>query len=266
MTTCGLSRQLGATAFALAVAVTGCGDDNDTAANGSVRGRAFLSQSVTEDGATRPLVDGTRIRLSFGEDGQITASAGCNTLGGAVEITAVRIDVGDLSMTEMGCDPALHEQDEWLAGFLASDPGYTLDGDRLLLRDDGTSIDLLDRRVADPDRPLQGTIWRLDGIIDGDAVSSVPGDVRATLRFTDRQVAIDVRRCSNGSASVDVDATELTVGHVTMRDNQCDMDEAAVEEAIVAALDGTVAYDIEATGLTLTNRSGRGLTLSAQGR
>ena len=213
-----------------------------------------------------PLVDGTRIRLSFGDDGQITASAGCNTLGGAVEITAERIDVGDLSTTEMGCEPALHEQDAWLADFLASEPGYTLDGDRLVLRDDGTSIDLLDRRVADPDRPLEGTIWRLDGLIDGDAVSSVPGGVRATLRFTDRQVAIDVRGCSNGTASVDVDvdATELTVGQVIMRDNQCDTDEAAVEEAIVDALDGRVAYVIEAAGLTLTNRNGKGLTLRAQ--
>ncbi len=264
MTTCGLSRQLGATAFALAVAVTGCGDDGDTATSGTVRGRAFLSESVTEDGATRPLVDGTRIRLQFGEDGQITASAGCNTLGGAVEITADRIDVGDLSTTDMGCDPALHEQDKWLADFLASDPSYTLDGDRLQLSDDGTTIDLLDRRIADPDRALKGTTWRLDGIIAGDAVSSVPSNVHATLRFTDRQVAIDVQGCSNGTASIEVDATELTVGQVTMRDNRCDPDEAAVDEAIVAALDGTVAYDIEAAGLTLTNRSGRGLTLRAQ--
>jgi heat shock protein HslJ len=49
-----------------------------------------------------------------------------------------------------------------------------------------------------------------------------------------------------------------------MHEGQCDTDEAAVEEAIVAALDGTVSYDVEATGLTLTNRSGRGLTLRAQ--
>jgi heat shock protein HslJ len=97
-------------------------------------------------------------------------------------------------------------------------------------------------------------------------VSSVPGDARATLRFTDRQVAIDVRGCSNGTASVDVDfdATELTVGHVIMHGNQCDMGEAAVEEAIVDALDGTVTYLIEAAGLTLTNRRGTGLTLRAQ--
>jgi len=41
---------LGATAFALTAAVTGCGDDGDTAAVGLVMGRAFLSESVTEDG------------------------------------------------------------------------------------------------------------------------------------------------------------------------------------------------------------------------
>lgn len=62
-------KRQGATAFALAVAVTGCGGDSDTAASDSLRGRAFLSESVTEDGATRLLVAGTRICLQFSEDG-----------------------------------------------------------------------------------------------------------------------------------------------------------------------------------------------------
>ena len=36
--------------------------------------------------AHHPLVEGTRIRLTFHEDGGITAYAGCNTLGGSVEV------------------------------------------------------------------------------------------------------------------------------------------------------------------------------------
>lgn len=42
---------------------------------------------MTENGAEKPLVAGTRIRLTFGTDDAITATAGCNILGGEVEIT-----------------------------------------------------------------------------------------------------------------------------------------------------------------------------------
>ena len=46
------------------------------------QGRTFLSTSVTENGAPRALVDGTRIELTFAEDDRVTANAGCNIMGG----------------------------------------------------------------------------------------------------------------------------------------------------------------------------------------
>ena len=66
-------------------------------------GTEWLSTAVTEDGADRPLVDGTRIRLSF-TDGELAASAGCNTMGGAYRIEEGLLVVEGGGMTEMGCD------------------------------------------------------------------------------------------------------------------------------------------------------------------
>ena len=73
--------------FALVLA--GCnaaGSDPTSSADPmSVDGRTFLSTDVTQDGEERPLVDGTQIRLAF-SDGQLSASAGCNTIGGTYSI------------------------------------------------------------------------------------------------------------------------------------------------------------------------------------
>ena len=88
-------------------------------------------------------------------------------------------------MTEMGCDPALHDQDEWLSQFLGSDPQIALDGDELTLTSGGVTITLLDREVADPDLPLVGTTWTVTSIISGDAVSTVPDGAEATFEFAD---------------------------------------------------------------------------------
>ena len=56
---------------------------------------------------------------------------------------------------------------------------------------------------------------------------------------------------------------ELRVGPLTMTKRVCDGPPAEVEAAIVAALDGGIAYEIEAASLTLTNPNGNGLTLRA---
>jgi heat shock protein HslJ len=127
------------------------------------RGRTFLSESVTQDGRPLPLVVGTSIRLTFHDDGRLTASAGCNSMGGPVRTDGGRIAVADLATTEMGCDPERHAQDAWLAGFLTGRPAWRYEAPRLELRAGSTTVVLLDRAVADPDRPVEGTTWGLDG-------------------------------------------------------------------------------------------------------
>lgn len=263
-------RALVFSALALAaVLAAGCGDDSGTVLGGtaSVVGRTFLSESVTEDGLPRALVDGTKVGLTFHPDGRLSATAGCNNIAGSVEVESARILVGELAMTELGCAPPLHEQDRWLADFLAAGPAYTLDGDRLRLDADGTVIELIDREMADPDRSLEGTVWRLDAISAGggqdSTVSSVPGGVEATLVFGEGQVAVRVQGCNQGAADVEVGEATLQVGQLTMTLIGCDGPPAEVEAAIVSVLQGEITYQVEATSLTLTHPSGKGLTFQA---
>jgi heat shock protein HslJ len=235
-----------------------CGNDDagsgasTTAAGGvgeAIDGRVYLSQSVSEDSEPRPLVEGTQIRLSF-EDGRVTATAGCNTMGGEYSVDGATLRVSDLATTEMGCDPERHEQDEWLATFLTAAPELALDGDVLTMATDTTEITLLDREVADPDRPLTGTSWTLDTIIEGEAASSVPAGVTATLRIDDGTAIVDAG-CNTGSGSVDVGDDTLTFGPMMLTKRACEADAARVEAAVTGVLAGTVDYEIEADVLRL---------------
>ena len=105
------------------------------AAGPRLDGRSFLSTSV--DG--HRLVDGSTVRLDL-HDGRLAARAGCNTLLGPVAWTDGTLVASDLASTMMACDPALMEQDTWLAGFLTGSPAYELTGSVLVLRDATTTL------------------------------------------------------------------------------------------------------------------------------
>jgi len=250
----------------LAVAVTltlavGCGRQQpDTAAGGdaepdtSLDGRTFLSTGATG----RDLVPDTRVRLAFAE-GTVNANAGCNHLGARVRIDDARLIANQVVGTDMGCSPALMDQDAWLVGLLESSPQLILEGDTLTLRGpDGAILELVDRRIAEPDRPLVGTTWRLDAIVEGTAAegvaSSVPADVTSTLRISeDGQLSL-APGCNSGGADVQVSEGLLRLGPVVTTRMACAEEQMRIEEAVLTVLTrGEVDYSIDGDALTLTN-------------
>jgi heat shock protein HslJ len=224
-------------------AVPGAGDPLD--------GHEYLSTSVTEDGADRPLVEGTRIRISF-DDGQLGASAGCNTMGGTYRIEGGVLVFEGGGMTEMGCDEPRHAQDDWLMGVLGSRPTVAQSGTDLTLSADGTVITLQDREVAEPDLPLTGTIWTVDSIISGEAVSSVPGGAVATITFSDDgQVEVNTG-CNQGAGRFEVTNGTLRFIDVAVTEMACDGPGGQLEAAVLPVLgaDG-LTWAIDAGTLTL---------------
>lgn len=176
----------------------------------SVAGREFLSVRVAEGPDEIPLVEGTRISVSF-RDVQLGIQAGCNSMGGTYRLDGDRLLTDALAMTEMGCDPPRQAQDEWVAKFFGRGPTIQLSGADLTLAVDGRSITFLDREVADPDLALVGPFWTVDTLFSGDAASSVPDRVTATFRFLeDGRVEVD-DGCNAGGGRYEVDQAAGTI-------------------------------------------------------
>ncbi len=261
----------------------GCGDDGgevdaggsttsipstgpDGGGGGSeLQGRTFLSTSVAADGEDRPLVEGTTITLVFDED--LGASAGCNQMGGDVSLDGGRIQVGPLSMTEMGCEAALMEQDEWLADFLTAGPNWSLEADTLtLIGEDGTTIVLVDREVADPDRALVGPTWTGESIIDGETASSIVEGFEPTFEFSDDGVVSVFDGCNQGSANYEIEGESITFDSGAFTGMACLDEGSEPPQEAVAALLGPepVSFSIEADLLSLRDAEGNGLDLRAE--
>ena len=124
-------------------------------------GRTFVSTGVAVDGKPHALVTGSQVRLTFQKD-SVNADAGCNLLSGAFQLRGDRLEVGALAGTEMGCEPALMQQDQWLAGLLTSSPTIAASGDRLTLTAGQTVLSMVDEQSVTSDRSMRGTLWVLD--------------------------------------------------------------------------------------------------------
>ena len=220
-----------------------------------VEGRTFLSTAVTG----RVLVAGSRIRLTFRE-GQVGVSAGCNSMGGAYRVEGGHLVAPRLATTDMGCDQALMVQDQWVADLLVG-AALTLDGDTLTLARNGVTVTFIDRAVADPDRPLAGTRWIVDGILSDGTASSVPAGATATITIHDGRVDVETG-CNSGGATATVAGASITFRDLVLTKRACAPPLAGLEAAVVATLRGDAIYAIEADVLTLT--AGQwGLTLRA---
>lgn len=122
-------------------------------------GRTFTSVEVTEDGQPRELV-ADPIEVTFedrGEEHVMRFGAGCNTFGGAFELTSDRliptqlyppeqgIDRRRFDGSDQGCPVEEHRQDGWLNELFAAGPAWSLDDGELRLSTDTVEIRLEER-------------------------------------------------------------------------------------------------------------------------
>ncbi|MEA2676531.1 MAG: hypothetical protein QOJ81_672 [Chloroflexota bacterium] len=242
----------------------------DPSINGTVpaglAGRMFLSTSVTQAGAPFALAPNTRIRLTFDTTSGLSANAGCNIIGGSYTLDGNRIVWTGGGMTEMGCDDPRHAQDDWLAAFLGANPTFVLNGNDLTLTVDDTVITLLDREVAEPDQPLVGPVWVLNSIIvGGDAVSSVPAGVTATMTFN-ANGTVDINfGCNSGGGQYALDGDSITFSELIQTEMACAGAAGQVESAVISVLtDDALTFTVDAGSLTLTAANSNGLQFIAQ--
>ncbi|MFN0089356.1 MAG: META domain-containing protein [Acidimicrobiales bacterium] len=239
----------GTAVFAALLLIGGCGRDDASpdAEQGPLDGRVFLAQSAVG----RELVPGSTIRLAF-DRGQLSATAGCNSLGAPYRLADDRLVVrGGVTMTEIGCDAARHLQDQWLADVLQGVPRVALDGATLTLTTADATLHLLDRTVAGPDRPLVGTRWQVDTVLRDGVAASVPEQSRVTLEFGDDGTLVATSPgCTSAHLAVTVGPLSMRFGDVTIDSVGCPRPWAATVDVIRAA---DTSYTI--TGARLTIRA-----------
>ncbi|NLX49306.1 MAG: META domain-containing protein [Methanospirillum sp.] len=150
-----MNRLGGCAVLALALVAAGCaalpagpgGPGADDLA-GTWRIASYLG---ADDRAVAPLA-GTGPFLSFGTDGRLGGTAGCNSFGADYRAGNGRLSVGPVVTTLMYCEaPGVMDQEARVLSLLSLAEEFRLDGDALVLLDaGGRAVMTLARAPAPP--------------------------------------------------------------------------------------------------------------------
>lgn len=249
--------------LALAAATaTACGSSGDepSADTATPMGHTYVSTRV--EGT--PIPGGGPMTLTFA-DGRLTADSGCNKAGSTVDLTDHVLRVGTMTSTLMGCPGDRGQADGWQDTFLKSAPTWKLDGDQLTLTGAGSTVHLLDRKVATPDEPLTGTAWTVQSLLTPSAqISSATIDqIRPNLTIDAMGNLTGFAGCNRMTGTAAVGPGENVSFAVATTRMMCAPEVMEIENDILKALDGRTNATIDADTLTLRNPNGYGLVLRA---
>ena len=232
------SASAAASVSASATARSGSGG---ATADESLVGTTFVA---TEVSGSRTIVPNSMISVTFVDDKQLSATAGCNTMTGAYTITGETLSAPMMASTRMACaDNAVSEQETWFAGFLAASPTFTLVDGTLTLTD-GTDTVVFVGAPSGADA-VPSTGWKLTDLItvSGSTVTAVDSSLTAWVRFADGEVAFN-NSCNVGGGSAEIGADTIIFGALRSTLIFCDGPSGGVETAMSAVLQGVTPYEV----------------------
>jgi heat shock protein HslJ len=212
-------------------------------------------------GGVVSVLQGTEITAYFGEDGQLSGSAGCNNYTAAYEIDGDQIKIGPAATTRMACgepEGIMEQEAEYLAALENSGIYRIQDQERLILEDSQGSrmVDYKPARTFE----LTETIWYLESYNNGnDGVVSVLEGTEITAHFNDEELVSGNAGCNNYSGAYQVDGENITVelGPLTMM--LCSEPEGVMEQetAYLQALDSAATFSIVGDQLVMQDADGQ---------
>lgn len=246
--------------LALSLALAAClGSDFTDSVDG-----AWELESGTLDGAPLPIISSHPITMTLDGE-QIGGTAACNSYGGQFSLEGSEFSIQDgLAWTEMACMP--QEVMDAERGFLEA----LTRADRLQLTDGGLILTGVDtemsfkRLPAVPTAELTETVWVLDGLIQGDAVTSPVQGRRATLELEDGGTFTGSTGCRKISGTYQITGAEVQFTQFAA-EGDCGPDLQEQDSKVISALEGGFRVEIDGDRLTTWVAGDEGLAYVAEG-
>ncbi len=197
---------------------------------------------------------GSQVTIEF-QGGQVSGVSACNQYGGSYTAGSDgSMKFGAFHSTAMACIPAVGALEHFYMEALGKVTHFSVDGTLELT---GTGKPLTyDRAPPVQSVQLIGSQWTLASIVSGSTVSSVPGNVEATLMLESGGTASGSGGCNAFHGSYQTSGNQLTFGPLASTKKACADDVMSVEGSYLAALQDAATYTIAGNALTIDDASG----------
>lgn len=226
----------------------------------SLQGSWELTSGIV-DGEEIPLLDSHPITIHFDAD-RVTGTASCNSYSGGFELSGSEIRFEGLAMTEMACFPegamraeAMYTDAISRVESVSLDEGLTLRGENVEL--------VFDALEPVSDAELTGTVWVLDGLIRGDAVSTPVLGTRATIEFFSDGSVLGDTGCRPFAGQYTVSGAEVVVTEISADGHECVPEHADQDQHFLTAIGDGFRVEIEGDHLSTWSRGDLGLAFVA---
>jgi heat shock protein HslJ len=108
-------------------------DEEIVVPDASLTGGMWQLDSIIAGDAASSVPAGVTSTVSFGEDGELTVSPGCNTGSGSYTATQDTLTIDPIATTAMACEPPASDVETAVLGVLQGDVTFSIDGESLVL-------------------------------------------------------------------------------------------------------------------------------------
>lgn len=252
------------------LALAACGTESGSGAGGDgggsvttdlpITGVHWSVDSVTVDGRKSAAPAGAYVEVTT--KGRAQGNYGCNHFGADVTVSGNTVTVGPGEMTEMACAKDIQSfEDALRAAFSGKLKAKLTDGKLTLTAEKGDAIALTSERPS----PLVGTKWTVNSLLSGQTASSLPAGTenKAHLTFGKDGSVRGNLGCNSFSSTAKVSGSSITFGNISSTRKLCPGPEMNLEREVLKVLDGTVTYELQHRGLSLTTPNGKGVAATA---
>lgn len=195
----------------------------------------------------------SEVTAVFSEDGRLSGNAGCNRFTTSFEAANGAISIGPIASTMMACAEDVMQQETAFLAALGSAATYTIESDRLELRDANGA--LLAAFVGIEPPSLTATTWQLTDINIDNGVTAALGE--ATAVFGEDGYLSGSTGCNNYRTTFTQDGNTLNISpEIISTRMACPEALGPQEAAFLAALPQTTTYQIDGDRLELRDANG----------
>lgn len=103
-------------------------------------GTEWRLTTIASETAVSSIVAGTEVTATFGQDGVVSGSDGCNRYHAPYETSDGSLTIGPLATTKMACEPDAQRQAHDVSVAMVATAAYEIDGTSLTLLDDAGDL------------------------------------------------------------------------------------------------------------------------------